>query len=270
MRYKYLKDWNSGFHDWVINRHPTEQNRQNGFMGGFIYGSKGNGKSTYCYKVMAKIYYTINGYSKKDDEEEAYKLSLDHLIFDGDTFLDLMINNKVRQKITPVLCLDDASMHFGTQLYKHNPPLYDAMAGEIATVRTAVTGFLITSPKRSMCAKFLRENDDYKGEALKVAGSKWMRKIRFYQWREYPDERKYKIQIPFQDEYSCYVPDEEKTGLPFYENYVQKKRYYEIRHQIYLADKYHKKNRLIFISLLDEDKSLIPKEFHDIIKKWDE
>lgn len=268
MNYKRLEQWNSGFHDWVIRRHPTKNNRQNGFMGGFIYGKKGNGKSTYCYKAMAKIYFTLMGLSGLDDEETAYKVALDRMIFDGDLLIDLLIENTINEEVTPVLCLDDASMHFGTQLYKHNPALYDAMQGEIATVREVVTGFLITSPKRSMCAKFLRENDDYKGEALINAGSQWKRKIRFYEWREYPDERTYKIQIPFQDEYSCYIPDENSMGLPFYDWYIEKKRYHKIKHQIYMADKHRPKNRFIFIKLLDKDSEKIPREFHGIIKKW--
>ena len=238
-------------------------------MGGFIYGKKGNGKSTYCYKVMAKIYYTLNGFTKLHEEEDAYKIALKHMIFDGNVLMDLLVKNTVNETITPVITLDDASMHFGTQLYKHNPALYDAMQGELATVREVVTGFLITSPKRSMCAKFLRENDDYKGEALH-SGAIWNRKIRFYEWYEYPDERKYKIQIPFQDEYSCYIPDEKTTGFPFYEWYIQKKRFYKIKHQIWMADKHRPKNREIFIKLLDDNPEKIPKDFHSIIKKWDQ
>jgi len=266
MNYKKLKDMNSGFHDWVMHRHPGNSNRQNGFMGGFIYGHKGNGKSCYSFKVMSKIYYTIRGYSKFDEEEDAYKEALNHMYFDGRTFLDLLIENTIKDIVTPVVCLDDASMHFGTQLYKHNPALYDDLAGEIATVRTAVTGFLITAPKRTMVAKFLRENDDYKGEALIV--DNWQRKIRFYEWREYPDERKFKIQIPFQDKFSCYIPDEKTMGLPFYEWYTTKKRYFKLKHQINMADKRRPQNRPIFIKMLDTVPDRIPHEFHSIIKKW--
>jgi len=263
MNYKRLSDWNSGFHDWVIYRHPSEHNRQNGFLGGFIYGHKGNGKSMYCYKVMAKVYYTLNGYSTIDEEDDAYREALDNMFMDGDLFIDLIVKNRIKQKVTPIICLDDASRHFGTQMYKHNPSLYDAMAGEMAVARDVVTGFLINAPKRGMCAKFLRENDDYKGEALCVSGSKWVRKIRFYEFREYPDERKYKIQIPFQDKYSCFVPDK------YFNWYLEKRRYYNIKQDILLADRFKPKNRDIIIALYDEDKSRIPREFHSFIKKWE-
>lgn len=268
MNYKKLKDWKSGYHDWVIYRHPDNPSRQNGFMGGFIYGKKGNGKSTYCYKVMAKIYYTINGYTKYHEEEDAYKEALSCMYMDGDLYLDHVIENRILGKVTPVMCLDDASRHFGTQLYKHNPALYDAMAGEMATVRDVVTGFLITAPKRGMCAKFLRENDDYKGEAHII--DNWNRKIRFYEWYEYPDERKYKLQIPFQDEYSCFILDEKRTGIPAYDNYVDKKRYFNIKQDLLLAEKHRKQNRKIFIKLLERNPEKIPQEFHPIIKKWDQ
>jgi len=39
IHYKLLKDWNSGFVEWVIKRHPKNDRQQNGFMGGFIFGA---------------------------------------------------------------------------------------------------------------------------------------------------------------------------------------------------------------------------------------
>jgi len=269
MNYKKLNEWNSGFHDWVLNRHPSKNNKQNGFMGGFIYGSKGAGKSTYCYKVMAKIYYTINGYNTFDDEIDAYNEALRYMYMDGDLYLDRLIENRIKEIVTPCICLDDAGRHFGTQLYKHNPVLYDDMAGSMQVVRDVVTGFLINAPKRSMCAKFLRENDEYKGEALSDSGSRWMRRIRFYEWYEYPDEVKRKLQIPFQDRFSCYIPDEKTVGFPAFENYMEKRRYFNIKSDIEMADKHKKRNRPVFLRLLDECPDRIPKDFHDKIKKWD-
>jgi len=264
MNYKKLRDWNSGFHDWVIKRHPTDDKKQNGFMGGFIIGERGQGKSTYCYKVMAKIYYTLNGYTKTDEEEDAYKQALDCMIYHPKDFLDLIMKNKIVRTVTPVITLDDASMHFSTMLHQKDVKLYDALQGEIVTVRTAVTGLLINSPKRCLVAKFLREQDDFKGETVIDSGNSskdfttWNRKIRYYKWRYFPDEKKYRIQIPFQDKYSCYIPDE------FYSWYTEKKRYYEILHGIEIADKFMKGNREIFIN----NKDKLPKELSDMVSKW--
>jgi len=266
MNYKKLRDWNSGFHDWVIKRHPQDSDKQNGFMGGFIFGEKGQGKSTYAYKVMAKIYYSLNGFTKTDDEEDAYRMALDSMFYQPKDLLDFLIYNKIKRIVTPVICLDDASMHFSTMLHMKDPKLYDAIQGEIVTIRTAVTGLLITSPKRCLVAKFLREQDDFKGEAMMDAGQStkdkatWNRKIKFYKWRYYPDEVKYRIQIPFQDKYSCYIPD------TFYKWYVEKKRYYELLHGLDIADKFMKGNRDIFIQY----KSELPLDLQKIVDKWEE
>jgi hypothetical protein len=234
-------------------------------MGGFIFGERGTGKSTYCYKVQAKIFYELNGYNKKDDEEDAYNESLKYMFFDPSEFRKLLIYNKLKRIVTPCICLDDASMHFGNMLHMTNPKIYAALLGETATIRTAVTGFLINAPKRKHVAKFLRDYDDFKGQAIVDSGPSnkyqqtWNRKIRFYRWNYYPDEVKYRIQIPFQDKYSCYIPE------PFYSWYTEKKNYYEIKHELDVADRVDKNARGIFI----EHKHLLGDEFKNILKKWE-
>lgn len=266
MNYKKLRDWETGFSQWVIRRHPDNPNQQNGFMGGFISGERGQGKSTYCYKNMAKTDYELNGYTTYSDEEDAYKAALSYMFFDPSDFRKFIIYNKIKRLITPIICLDDASMHFGKLLHITNPKIYSALLGETATIRTAVTGLLITAPKRGHVAKFLRDYDDFKGEVKVDAGSNnngqrqtWNRKVRFYRWNYYPDEVKYRIQIPFQDKYSCYIPE------PFYTWYTEKKRYYELKHELEVADKIDKAAREIFIAEQDD----IPDEFKKFIKKWE-
>jgi len=120
--------------------------------------------------------------------------------------------------------------------------------GQTATIRTAVTGMLITAPKRCHVVKFLRDYDDFKGEAFIDMGggdSNWNRKIRFYKWTWYPDEVKYRVHIPFQDKYSCYIPDE------FYLPYIRKKGYFEIKHDMQDADVLARHNRQIFIDNME-------------------
>jgi len=229
MNYKKLKDWNSGFVEAILRRHPKTKKDQNGFMGGTISGGRGTGKSTYAYKVLAKTYYELNGYTKVDEEEDAYKEALKYFIFEPEVFLKLALKNKVRREVTPAICLDDASMHFGRYLYLTKPRLCAAIQAETATIRTAVTGLLITVPSRFHLVKFLREYDDFKGVVRMIngaGGGNWHRKIRFYKWNYYPDEKKYRIQIPFQDIYSCFIPE------PYYTWYVEKKRTAEIRHTL--------------------------------------
>lgn len=265
MNYKKLQDWESGFVNWVIRRHPSNPKQQNGFMGGFISGERGQGKSTYTYKVGAKTYYVLNGYNKTSDEEDAYKIALKYMFYDPSDFRKFLIYNKIKRIITPIVVVDDASMHFGKMLHITAPKVYAALLGETATIRTAVTGLLITAPKRSHVAKFLRDYDDFKGE-VKVDGGPsnpkmqtWNRKVRYYRWNYYPDEVKYRIQIPFQDKYSCYIPE------PFYSWYLEKKRFFELKHEMDVADKIDVSAREVFI----DNKDLIPDELKKIIYKWE-
>jgi len=230
--YKKLKDWNSGFVEAVLRRHPRNPKDMNGFFGGTITGERGTGKSMYCYKVMAKTYYELNGYSKVSDEEDAYKEALEYMIFDAKTFLKLILRNKAKRIITPIITLDDASTHFGKYLFQRNPKLNEMLLGETATIREAVTGFLINCPKRAHLTKFLREYDDFKGTVYAIKGygnqkeRRWQRKVRFYRRDYLPDEQKFRIHIPFQDKFSCYVPE------PFYTWYYEKKRKAGIEHTL--------------------------------------
>jgi hypothetical protein len=218
-------------------------------MGGFIFGERGQGKSTYALKVMTKVYYTLNGYDKNEQEEDAYREALKYMIYEPEDFQKLTIYNKLHHKVTPIICLDDASMHFGNMLHITNPRQYSSLMGQTATIRTAVTGMLITAPKRCHVVKFLRDYDDFKGEAFIDFGggdNNWNRKIRFYKWTYYPDETKFRIHIPFQDKYSCYVPDE------YYIPYIRRKGYFEIKHDMMDADTISKTNRQLFIEYQDD------------------
>lgn len=264
---KNLSEWNSGFVRWVILRHPTKPTQQNGFMGGFIFGERGTGKSTYCYKTLAKTYYELNGYN---NDEDAYKMALQYIIFEPPDFRKLLIYNKIKKIVTPIICLDDASMHFGKMMHMINPKLYQALLGETATIRTAVTGFLINAPKRDHVAKFLRDYDDFKGQVKVDDGGHsefnptWQRKVRYYRWNYYPDEVKYRIQIPFQDKYSCYIPE------PFYSWYIEKKNYFELKHEIEIADTIDRSARNVFIKYVG-DLPVYPgyPDLKEFVKKWE-
>jgi len=223
MNYKKLKDWNSGFVERIIKRHPLTPTQQNGFTGGTVTGERGSGKSMYAYKVMAKVYYDLNGYSKTDDEEAAYDEALKYIIFKPADFINLIIHNKKNHVITPVISLDDASVHFGKYLFQTNPKLNSAVQGLTATLRTAVTGFIATTPTRKHLAKFLREYNDFKIRII-MRDDAWRRFARCYRWIEYPDEKKYRVVVPYQDIYSCFVPKE------FYEPYYEKKMNAELDH----------------------------------------
>ena len=214
MKWKKLEEWNSGTVHKILSRHP------NGFVGFTIQGERGQGKSMYAYKVMAKVYMELHGL----DEHDAYAMALEHFIFTPKDIIRLIKNNIENDKITPVICLDDATVHFSS--YKFFTDLYEVilLKGMFDTIRTAVTGLLITCPNRKQLLAFMRAYNDYKIEVKYDRG--WERIARCYQFNWYPDERKYKVIVPFQDLYSVYVPGEINNPDTPYGAYMMKRKHY--------------------------------------------
>jgi len=198
MNRKKLDDWNSGTVSRILHRHP------NGFVGFTVVGERGSGKSMYAYKVMARVYQLLEGL----DEKEAYRRSLDCMIFKPGDLISLIKRNIDEDRITPVICLDDATVHFNS--YKFFTDLYEVilLKGMFDTIRTVISSLLITCPNRKHLLSFMRNYNDYKVD-IKMApgGENYDRYARCYQFNWYPDERKFKVVVPFQDKYSCYVPN---------------------------------------------------------------
>lgn len=209
-RYRHLRDVNSVLAKRIIQRHPRE------FLGGVIYGERGNGKSMYAYKIMAKVYYELNGFNKTDDEATAYDIALDHMIFNMEDLIMLIHNNIKKDIVSPVICLDDATVHFCSYKYFTHMKQVIHLHGIFDTIRTAVTGLLLTCPKRKLLLSFLRQYDDLKIKVLRADG--WNRYARAYRWNWLPDEKKYNISVPFQDNFSCYVRDE------YFDKYMVKRK----------------------------------------------
>ena len=217
MNRKRLNDWNSGTVHRILRRYPD------GFIGYQIQGERGKGKSMYAYKVMAKVYQELY----ELDEYDAYKMALEYMIFSPADLIDLIEHNIKHDVITPVICLDDATVHFNS--YKFFVDLYEVvlLKGLFDTIRTAITSVLITCPNRKQLLSFLRAYDDYKIE-IKTApgGDNHDRYARCYQFNWYPDEKKYKVIVPFQDKYSCYVPGKKNDPESPYGAYMVKRKKY--------------------------------------------
>ena len=217
MNRKRLVDWNSGTVNKILRRHP------NGFAGFVIQGERGMGKSMYAYKVMAKIYQILN----ELDEYDAYAMSLNHMIFSPSDLIGMIKSNLKNSFITPVLCLDDATVHFNS--YKFFVDLHEVilLKGMFDTIRTVLTGLLMTCPTRRNLLKFLKDYDDYKIQILHDEGKvKYNRLARCYRFNWYPDDRKYRVWVDYQDHYSVYVPgSEDDDSSPFGAYMVKRKRY---------------------------------------------
>lgn len=217
-RYKKLRDWNSGLIQLSIDRHPTPDNKTTGHISRIVTGDPGVGKSMYSYKIMAKLHYAFNGYTKVDEEEYSYKYALDNLIYRPQQLFD-----KVRQQRdidAPALCwcVDDASVHMGRQLFDQDREAYRQLQGTVPTLREDVTLLLLTTISINLLAKPWREFVRKKVNIMSLGAlNDYKRIAKHYEKWYFPDDIRFRINLPFQDKFSCLVPE------PFYTWYHQKK-----------------------------------------------
>lgn len=218
--FKTLKQWNPSLVPLIIERHPTADNLVSGFIQRIITGDPGYGKSTFCYKLMAKLDYTVQGYTKVDDEESSYKFALDNLIYRPDDLFDRVMKQREMAEPAWIWTLDDCSIHMGRQLFDQDRQTYRKLQGIVPTLREDVTCLLITTPTTSLLAKPFREFFRRKIElTLTEGGMKHFTRLgKHYEKRFYPDDIRFRIHNPFNDKFSCLVPE------PFYHWYLEKKR----------------------------------------------
>jgi hypothetical protein len=218
--FRTLRQWNPSLIPLIIERHPTPENKISGFIQRIITGDPGYGKSTFCYKLMAKLSYTINGYTKLDDEEDAYKFALENLIYSPNDLFERVMKQRDLAEPAWIWTLDDASVHMGRQLFDQDRQTYRKLQGIVPTLREDVTCLLITTPATNLLAKPFREFFKRKVEMTLAEGGMqhYTRLGKHYEKRFYPDDIRFRIHNPFNDKFSCLVPE------PFYSWYLAKKR----------------------------------------------
>jgi hypothetical protein len=221
--FKKLRDWKTGLSPLVIKAHQTKgnvnkDNVNKGNISRVITGDAGVGKSCYAFKVGAKIHYDFNGYTKVDEEEYSYKFALDNMIYRPD---DLF--NRVKQQLDSdeqalFWIIDDGSVHMGRQLFDQDRESYRKLQGTVPTLRECVAGLFITTISVYLLAKPFREFIRKKVVIQRLAEASSYRCIaKHYEKWYYPDDVKFRMSIPFQDRFSCLVPE------PFYSWYHNKK-----------------------------------------------
>jgi len=173
----------------------------------------------YAYKTMAYVHYHIAEMEGNPiSEAEAYKRALDSFIYSPDDFMDRVAYNIDHGIVSPVWCLDDASVHFHSYLHLMNVYEYILLAGHFDTLRVVCSSLLITCPNKRRLFKPLREYDQYE-MLIYAVPTNWIRKAIGISWFTIPDGRR-KFRKRFEDHFSCYVPNR------YYEPYLKKRAGY--------------------------------------------
>jgi len=205
--YRTIEDYKLTLAYRITKKHP------NGFLGAIIEGERGYGKSSYALKVMAQVYQNLEGL----DDEGSWNRAIDNMIFSMEDMTKRITGNIDNDIVTPVWCLDDATVHFSS--YKFFTNLFEVILihGLFDTIRTACTGLLMTCPKRDLLLAALRNYDDFKIEIYMNDG--WQRIARGYKIKTTPIGQR-RIYKDFEDCYSCYLPDW------VYDKYMEKRKFY--------------------------------------------
>jgi hypothetical protein len=193
---KPITDWDLKFADLAIKEIPS------GFVSGIVTGERRKGKSIYVLKTTAKIYKTLEGLP----DEECWKRALDCMIFGPDNLTAKVFYNVKHDIMSPVICLDDASVHFNPMLFFINPYQVSLLNGIFDTIGTVVNVLLLTCPKKVRLMKGLRNYDDITIHIIKAREGGYERIARGVLWYTMPDERQ-RFRKLFEDHYSCYAPD---------------------------------------------------------------
>ena len=216
--YKPLNEWNPAMIKIIIERHPTPDNLVKGFIERIIMGYPGYGKSMFAYKFMAKLCWVLNGYTKMDNEEDCYKWSLSNMIYRPEEFFSKIDKQIELDEPDWIWTLDDASIHFGKQLWDRNRAVYRRLQDKVPLIRDYVTCLFITTIKVQLLAKPLREFFDKKVNMTLTRGIQcWTRQGKHYMKEYYPDDIRFRVYHPYDDRFSCLVPE------PFYSWYEDKK-----------------------------------------------
>lgn len=213
---------------WAVNH--------NGFLSAITKAERGYGKSMYNLKTMAYVHYKILSCSV----EEAWDKALDSIIFTPDQFIGLIERNIRNDYLSPVICIDDATVHFSSYLYFINLYETSLLNAAFDTIRTAANAVLINCPSKHHLLSGLRNYDDYEITIYKEAGNHYNRKAVGIKWYSLPDgHRKFKKE--FEDHFSCFVPDD------IYNRYLIMRKNYlkEISDELKtLQESLHKKKQI--------------------------
>ena len=205
-----MEDWDLRLSKYIVNRV-----KHNGFLSAITKAERGYGKSMYNLKIMAYVYYTLDDCS----EEEAWDKALRNMLFTPDQLLDKIKDNIENETLTPVLCIDDAAVHFSSYLYFINLYETSLLNATFDTIRTSANAILVNCPDKSRLLSGLRHYDDYEITIYREAGNYYDRRAVGIKWYSLPDGHK-RFRKMFEDHFSCYVPNE------IYEKYLKQRKLY--------------------------------------------
>jgi len=205
-----MEDW-----DLKLAKRIVYKCKHKGFLSAITKAERGYGKSMYNLKIMAQVFYQLEGGSP----EHCYKRALDCMVFTPDQFIERIESNIDKDVVSPVMCIDDATVHFSSYLYFINLYETSLLAAAFDTIRTATNSLLINCPDKGRLLPALRHYDDYEITIYMGDNGGYNRRAVGIKWYSLPSGKK-KFRKEFEDNFSCYVPN-----FVYDEYIVRRKKY---------------------------------------------
>ena len=206
-----------------LSRRMLYHHTHKGFMSAITKAERGYGKSMYNLKSMAHLHYMLEDCT----ENHAWQKALDNIIFTPEQLTDKIDYNIANDVISPVWCIDDATVHFSSYLFFINVFQTALLNAAFDTMRTVVSALLINCPQKKRLLRSLQHYDDYEITIYKAQNAGYERKAVCIKWYSLPSGKR-EFRKEFEDHFSCYVPNW------VYQKYMTMRKLYlkEINEQI--------------------------------------
>jgi len=172
----------------------------NGFTGALIIGKRGVGKSSYALRVIHEVYRHA-GMTPNEAWEKALSVCL-YEIKDVIKFLKKSSREPVPERI---MLWDDVGIHCNSGTYFTNMKLAMELKGVLDSIRTGVSGLIMTSPTQSNLLGILKSYDDFLIEIKYTQRGGMYRRAVAYQFVTLPSGKKL-VHKRFIDNYNLYLP----------------------------------------------------------------
>ena len=172
----------------------------NGFVGSIIVGDRGIGKSSYSLRVAHEIF-RYNGASPND----AWRKALSCLKFSITDVVNFLEKSAFSDEKEIVLIWDDVGVHGGARLYFSDQKVVYRLKAVLDTVRTAVSGIIMTTPTLQGLLGVIKSYDDYLIEIRYTSRGGFYRMATAYRFRTLPSGKRI-VKKKFIDGYNCYLP----------------------------------------------------------------
>lgn len=180
--------------DLILKEHPY------GFKSFIVVGNRGIGKSTYALIVSYEIYRQL-GHTKED----AWRQALQSCKFSMSEVVRYLKSSAVSKEPRPVMVWDDLGVHASGTKYFLNMKQVDNLKAMLDTIRTAISGLIMTCPTTHGLLSMLNKYDDYKIVIHKGKGAR-QRIAKAYLWSTLPSGKRF-ISKAYFDNYNCWLPD---------------------------------------------------------------